>query len=98
MLDRHEGPVPGELRWIGRTSGYCLDSARAKVLRGLRAERYDLAEDAEQLDAFITGDGFDKLGRANKILLLRRHAALIWRIETLDARIAAFGVAEEVVA
>jgi hypothetical protein len=72
--------------------------ARLRVLNGLMAERFDLAEDAARLDAFITGDGFNKLGRANKILLLRRHAALVWRIDTLDARIAEFGVAEEVVA
>lgn len=55
------------------------------------AERDRLAGDAESLDAFITGDRFSALGRPDKLLLLRQHAAMTWHLEVLDQRIARFG-------
>jgi hypothetical protein len=65
-------------------------TARQTVLRGLTAERDDLAEDAARLDAYITGDAFDGHGRAAKVLLLRQHAAMIWNLDRLDQRISRF--------
>jgi hypothetical protein len=54
----------------------------------LVVERHALVAGAARLDAFIAGDGFNRLGRQNKISLLRQHAALIWNIDVLDRRIA----------
>jgi hypothetical protein len=65
-------------------------TARQTVLRGLTAERDDLAEDAARLDAYITGDAFDGHGRAAKVLLLRQHAAMVWNLDLLDQRISRF--------
>lgn len=65
-------------------------TARQTVLRGLTAERDDLAEDAARLDAYITGDAFDGHGRAAKVLLLRQHAAMVWTLDGLEQRIACF--------
>lgn len=65
-------------------------TARQTVLRGLTAERDDLAEDAARLDAYITGDAFDGHGRTAKIMLLRQHAAMVWAIDRLEQRIARF--------
>lgn len=57
------------------------------MLDGLRAECADLQEDAARLDAEITGPQFDLLTRAEKVMLLRRHASLAWRIWALETRI-----------
>jgi hypothetical protein len=65
-------------------------TARQTVLRGLTAERDDLAEDAARLDAYITRDSFDWHGRSAKILLLRQHAAMVCALDGLDQRIACF--------
>jgi hypothetical protein len=55
-----------------------------RVLAGLRAERADLDEDAAALDTYITGERFDGEPRAVQVALLRRHAAMAWRMDLLD--------------
>lgn len=64
-------------------------TARQTVLRGLTAERDDLAEDAARLDACITSDAFEGLSRTAKVMLLRQHAAMVWNLDQdLEQRIA----------
>ena len=63
-------------------------SFRQRLLRGLRAERDDLADDAAALDALITGPVFDTLPRDRQVQALRRHAAQVWHLQDLDGLIA----------
>jgi hypothetical protein len=57
-------------------------------MNGLRRERDDLAGRASRLDAYIVGDAFDENNRAGKVMVLRQHAALVWRLQELDDLIA----------
>ncbi len=62
-----------------------IHSAR---MNGLRAERNDLTGQASRLDAYIVSDAFDENDRGSKLMLLRRHAALVWHLQDLDDLIA----------
>ena len=61
---------------------------RQRLLRGLRAEREDLADDAAALDALITGPIYDAMPRAQQVQALRRHAAMVAHLQELDDLIA----------
>ncbi len=63
-------------------------SFRQRLLRGLRAQRDDLVDDAAALDKFITGPIYDTMTRAQQVQALRRHAAMVARLQELDNLIA----------
>lgn len=85
MNERQEAAVPAELRGAPPAAGLAPHQQR------MVDERTALADRAAKLDEFITGDRFSALGRPDKMLLLRQHAAMTWYLETLDHRIARFG-------
>jgi hypothetical protein len=98
--DRQEGPVPAELEHVAQAVEHLMANGQhvGLLMPGLAPheqrvvqERITLADRSAKLDAFITGDEFSGLGRPDKILLLRQHAAMTWYLEVLDQRIARFG-------
>lgn len=63
-------------------------SFRQRLLRGLRAEREDLADDAAALDTLITGPIYDAMPRDRQVQALRRHAEMVANLQVLDDLIA----------